>query len=123
MEAMRPKVSVPPHGWSEPRRSQAPWKTLRVGDRVRFVRMPSGIDAAGYVFPRETRLLYERLIASGRSRRVREIDDWGIPWIWCRSRARGGRVGWEMLAINDDSWVRVRSRSGGKSSPRGGRRE
>ena len=34
-----------------------PWAGLAVGDRVRFVRMPSGVDAPGYTFPLCTRSL------------------------------------------------------------------
>jgi hypothetical protein len=87
-----------------------PWRSLRVGERVRVVRLPSGIDAPGYVFPRETRHLYLRLIAGRRSHRIAEIDEWGLPWIHTKQRDR--RYGWiyHWLALNDDSWVRVRHR-------------
>jgi len=90
--------------------SHETWRKLKVGDCVRLVRMPSGIDAPGYTFHPETRRLYKRLIARNRPVRVFEIDDWGLPWISCRFRRKNG--GWEYhaLCIDDDSWVLVRSR-------------
>lgn len=87
-----------------------PWRDLRVGDRIRIVRMPSGVDDPGYTFPKETRLLYNRLIARGRSSRIYKIDDWGLPWINCRFKRKDGRLTHHSLAVNDDSWVRVKRR-------------
>jgi hypothetical protein len=81
-----------------------------VGDFVRIVRLPSGIDAPGYVFPAETRTVYQWLIERGRAQRVYEIDEWGLPWIYCRFPNLDPRKH-PMLAINDDSWVLVRRRS------------
>lgn len=84
------------------------WKNLRVGERVRIVRMPSGVDAPGYTFHAETRWLYERLIARGRSHRIAGIDDWGLPFILVRFLDE--RPVWHFLELNDDSWVRVKPR-------------
>jgi len=94
------------------------WKGLKVGDRVRFVRMPSGVDAPGYTFARETRRLYEQLIARSRPARVCRVDGDGLPWIQCRFRRRNGRWQYHWLAINDDSWVRVRERTAGPPQAR-----
>jgi hypothetical protein len=82
-----------------------PWRDLRVGDRVRIVRLPSEVDARGYVFHRDTRDLYQRLIARRRPSRVFEIDQLGLPWIRCRFRRRDGSWEYHCLAINDDSWT------------------
>jgi len=90
-----------------------PWAGLAVGDRVRFVRMPSGVDAPGYTFPLCTRRLYEKLIARGRSVRVYEIDKHGYPWIACKFRRWNGRWHYHSLMIYDDSWVQVRRRAEG----------
>jgi hypothetical protein len=86
------------------------WRELRVGDRVRIIRMPWDADAPGYFFAPETRRLYRKLIARNRPSRVFQIDEYGLPWISCRFRRKNGT--WEVhwLAINDDSWVRVRAR-------------
>ena len=86
------------------------WRALKVGERVRIVRMPSGIDAPGSVFASETRRLYKKLIERNRPVRVTLIDDWDIPWIEVRFRRRIGQLEQHILAINDDSWVKVRPR-------------
>lgn len=67
-------------------RKKPPWNTLRVGDRVRFVRLPTfqGVLAGG-LLP-ETLRLYKKLIARGRSSRVFWIDEYGLPWIRCQFR-------------------------------------
>ena len=90
---------------------EEPWRELRIGDRIRIVRMPSGVDAPGYTFHRDTRRLYECLIARGRSLRIFRIDDWGLPWIRCRFKCKDGRWEYHSLAVNDDSWVPVRRRN------------
>jgi hypothetical protein len=86
-----------------------PWRQLRVGDRIRIVRLPSGVDTPGYRFHRDTRRLYNRLIARRRSLRICEIA-WGLPWIECRFKRKAGRWEYHYLAVNDDSWVRVKTR-------------
>jgi hypothetical protein len=87
------------------------WCGLRVNDRIRIVRMPSGVDAPGYQFPAQTRRLYKKLIARRRSLRVYEVDKNGYPWIQCRFRLKNGLWEYHGLMINDDSWVRVKRRS------------
>jgi hypothetical protein len=92
------------------------WRELKVGDRVRIIRLPSGVNAPGYTFHRETRQLYLRLIARGRAVRIREVDGSSVPWIHVRfPMVRGG---WEYhyLALNDDSWVRVASRQSSRQA-------
>jgi hypothetical protein len=86
-----------------------PWRNLRIGDRVRIVRLPSGIDQPGYTFHPSTRWLYERLIASGKTFRIREIDESGSPRIHIRIRRmriyrKRGQVEHHTLALRDDSW-------------------
>ena len=87
------------------------WRELRVGDRIRVVRMPSGVDAPGYTFHRDTRRLYQRLIDRHRPSRVSEVDELGLPWIRCRFLSEDGFGEHHWLAINDDSWVRVKRRT------------
>jgi hypothetical protein len=86
------------------------WRELKVGDRIRIVRMPSGVDAPGYTFHPDTRRLYQRLIDRRRSVRVYKIDEWGLPWIRCEFKMADGRREYHSLAVNDDSWVRVQRR-------------
>ncbi len=86
------------------------WKELHVGDRIRIVRMPYDSYTPGYTFGSETRRLYKKLIARRRSLRICQLDEYGLPWFHCRFRRKNG--GWEYhsLAVNDDSWVRVKKR-------------
>ncbi len=86
------------------------WKRLRVGDRVRFVRVPVFDGKRGGGLQPETLRLYKKLIARGRPQRVFQIDEYGLPWIACRFRRRGSKWESHWLAINDDSWVRVKCR-------------
>jgi hypothetical protein len=89
-----------------------PWRKLRVGDRIRIIRLPTEWNIVpGYHVPPCTRRLYKRLITRRRPVRISEIDEWGLPWIHCKFRRPNG--GWEyhFLAVNDDSWVRVKSRA------------
>jgi hypothetical protein len=87
------------------------WRSLRVGDRIRIVRMPWDADAPGRTFLPETRRLYRKLIARGRSLRVCRLDEHGLPWVACRFPLRDGRWEHHWLVVNDDSWVRVRCRT------------
>jgi hypothetical protein len=86
------------------------WHDLRIGDRIRIVRMPTDADTPGYTFPEQTRRLYKMLIARGRPLRVSRIDETELPWIECRFRRKNGLWEYHSLAIIDDSWVRVKSR-------------
>lgn len=59
---------------------------------------------------RETRQLYRRLMSRKRPLVIYEVDKDGLPWIKCQFLRKTG--GWEYhyLAVNDDSWVRVKAR-------------
>jgi hypothetical protein len=84
-----------------PRDRKASWKNLRVGDRVRFVRMPTFEGVAGGGPLPETKQLYKRLIARSRPPRVFQIDEYRLPWIQCRFRRKDGKWEHHWLAIND----------------------
>jgi hypothetical protein len=86
------------------------WQELSVGDRIRIVRLHSEWTKANYYVPPRTRRLYERLIARRRSVRVCQVDEWGLPWIHFKFREGNGAWVQHYLAVNDDSWVRVKRR-------------
>jgi hypothetical protein len=87
-----------------------PWQKLRVGDRIRIVQMPSYSMDAQFSFLPETRGLYKKLITRGSAQRIFQIDECGLPWIYCRFRLRNGKWEHHWLAVNDDSWVKVKKR-------------
>lgn len=89
------------------------WRTLKVGDRIRIVRLPSAASmsvANGHVLPADTRRFYKRLMALKKRLTISEIDGDGRPWIQCTLRRKGGGLDYHFLAVDDDSWVRVKSR-------------
>jgi len=85
------------------------WRKLRIGDRIRIVRMPSGVDEPGYTFHPDTRRLYKMLIARRRSARIFRWKG-GMPWIRCRFQRKDDRWEYHWLALTNDSWVRVKPR-------------
>lgn len=85
------------------------FRGLRVGDRVRLVEMPAKYRL-GYNIHPETWRLYKRLLARGRSMRICEIDDWGMPWIRCRFRRKNGRWVHHGLGLDEMGWVLVEQR-------------
>jgi hypothetical protein len=87
------------------------WQKLRVGDRVRFVAIPTEFSRPGYFVHRDTLRVYRRLIERRRPVRVAYLDDWKLPWIRCQFRRKDGRIEYHSLAINHDGWIRVRPRS------------
>jgi hypothetical protein len=78
--------------------------SLRVGDRIRILAIP-GKDVAGYCLLEDTRDLFERLVTGRIVLKIYEIDEWGRPWVRCRS---GNSACDEYLAIDDyDTWELV----------------
>jgi hypothetical protein len=59
----------------------ATWQSLRVGDRIRPVSIPSEWLQRGYQLPVETMELWTLLISRRRPIRIFEVDEWGSPWV------------------------------------------
>ncbi|HJT77984.1 MAG TPA: hypothetical protein VJ739_12345 [Gemmataceae bacterium] len=85
------------------------WQELHVGDRIRLVAEPPEWQQPGCYVPPCTRGLWRRLMARRQPLRVYEVDEWGVPWVRCRLRLRGGRWEHHHLALTEGGWVRVRS--------------
>ncbi len=86
------------------------WRSLRVGDRVRLVEYPPEfLQPGSCIFP-ETIRVYKKLLKRKASLRIREIDEYGSPWIACRFRRRNGMYEWHFLSLNHDGIVKVKSR-------------
>ena len=87
-------------------------RDLKIGDRIRITGIP-GEGIPGYVIHRDTVRVYKQLMARGRSVRIREIDEYGSPWYFCRFRTRNGEWEYHSLAVyeSDTNWVQVRGRT------------
>lgn len=84
------------------------WRKLKVGDRIRFVALPTGLSLNNCHL--STLIAYKTLIKRGRSVRVCRLDEWKMPWIQFRTRGPKGNWIHHRLLINHDGWVRVRRR-------------
>lgn len=85
------------------------WRKLRVGDRIRFVAMPTGFDRTNC--HRDTLRAYQMLMARRLPVRVCHLDEWKMPWVQFRVPISKGRWEHHQLLINHDGWVRVRVRT------------
>lgn len=85
-----------------------PWHTLKIGDQVRFLRLPEGVTNE------DTSAVYEALIATGAVLLIEEIDDFGHPWTESFEIAATGAITTgsgigHALALNDESWELISS--------------
>ena len=85
------------------------WRNLRVGDRIRFDRMPAAYLRPDRGFHRSTKRLVRLLIERGRPSRIAERRG-GMPWIHCRVRRKDGRIEYHYFAIGpaEEGWIRVK---------------
>lgn len=85
-------------------------RKLKVGDRVRFVELPTEWSEEHVIVPAYSLAFMKRLIARGRSSRVSAIRD-GFPETEVRlSRADGG-IDYHFWTITESTgWCRVRPR-------------
>jgi len=90
------------------------WKKLKVNDFIRIVKMPHDANKPNHTFFKETRTLYKKLIKRRRPLRIFKVDEYNIPWINCRLKSANGKWEHHTLAVNDDSWVLVKSRKDNK---------
>ena len=84
-----------------------PWRSLRIGDRIRIIHIPGEFLQVGYMFHDDTRALYEHLIDRGEILTVDEFCEQGIPWISYDQTMSDGEILYHSLAVNDDSWELV----------------
>jgi hypothetical protein len=84
---------------------------LKVGDRIRILSVP-GEGVPDYVIQKDTVRAYKKLIARGRSVRIKWIDENGQPWYEFRFKRKNGRWEYHAMAImsGDDNWIRVMPR-------------
>ena len=85
------------------------WRTLKLGDKIRIVRIPSLFSKPHYDNGEweETFALYRQLVAEQAILSIAELDEFGRPWIEFESTDKDGAKVSNALAIDDDSWERV----------------
>src|SRR5262245_45751193 len=90
------------------------WRKLRVGDRVRYLRVP-GENVLGYSMTKDTRRFFKILIAKRKVLTINCIDEWKSPWAEIRFKNKAGKFEHHFLAVHDadDDWELV-SRKGRK---------
>jgi hypothetical protein len=85
-------------------------KLLKVGDRVRFVSIPTEWSAPGYDVPREDMTFMKRMIKRTRPSRVYQLDYLGYPWIRAVMR-HGKKTVYHFWMISDSTgWRKVSRR-------------
>jgi hypothetical protein len=93
-------------------------RSLKVGDRVRFVSLPEEWSQPGYRIHSSSVRFMKALIRRGRSCRVARVKHGG-PWIDARFRQKNGSIERHMWMITEKTgWERVGERAGRKA-PRG----
>lgn len=83
------------------------WQDLRIGDRIRIVRVPSLFNESLYHDRDwdETLALYFELIANQTVFAISTIDEDGRPWIEFELVEKDGTTVSHSLALDDDSWA------------------
>ena len=83
------------------------WRSLRVGDKIQIVRIPSLFSAPHYHNGDwdDTFALYEHLIQDSVVLTIDRIDEDGRPWVEYELIDHDGGSTSNSLAMDDDSWV------------------
>ena len=78
------------------------WRTLKVGDRVRMVEIPSpsGTFRDWMTMHAETRRAYRYLLQRKHPLTICRIDEYGFPWVKFQFRGRRGRMEYHSMALN-----------------------
>lgn len=97
------------------------WRTLKVGDRVRLVRIPTEFLDWTALLP-ETKRAYRYLARRRRPLVVWMIDEYGFPWVAFRMRGRSGRTEHHAMAFNHGGLALVKPRRPAKKPVKSGRR-
>jgi hypothetical protein len=80
---------------------------LKIGDRVRVIRLPPIWKRPDWHVPADTRRIYRLMISRRRAVRVYDVDRYGA-WVRLIVRARSGRIHHHSITLDDGCWVRVK---------------
>ncbi len=88
------------------------WKTLRVGDRVRMIEIPtpSGTFRDWQPLHRDTKRAYSYLLRRKSPLVVFMIDEYGYPWVSFQMRGKSGRRETHTMMLNHGGLVAVKGR-------------
>ncbi len=85
-------------------------KLLKVGDRVRFVAIPTEWSQPGYTLPPCDRSFLKKMIRRTWPPARSEIDEYGQPWISARIREKDGKLPFHSWAIFESTGWRLANR-------------
>jgi len=86
-------------------------KSLRVGDRVRFVGLPEEWSKPDEFVDDDDVEFMKRMIARTWPARIAEIDERGSPWIWVRLKVGGTWEHHSWAIVECTGWRLVRRRA------------
>jgi hypothetical protein len=82
-------------------------RTLKVGDLIRFTELPEEWSQPKNTIHRDTIRFMKAMIRRSKPSRIREIDEWGTPWIRAFSIERGKRSYHSYGILESTGWRRV----------------
>lgn len=86
-------------------------RTLKVGDKIRFISIPDEWSLPKYKVPRESKRFMNHMLMRRLSSRVYEIDEYGHPWIAARLKIKG-KIEHHSWAIKESTgWRKVKKRT------------
>jgi hypothetical protein len=87
------------------------WTTLKVGDRVRMVEIPTPSGTfRDWFLHAETRRAYRYLLKRRSPLVVWKLDEYGYPWVRFRFRGKAGRMEHHSMMLNHGGLVIVKPR-------------
>jgi hypothetical protein len=82
-------------------------KTLRVGDKIRFIKRPDEWERPDYYVHTDDRLFMDKLIKRGYPARIFMIDEYGTPWVRVRLQVRNASEHHTWAIMEKTGWVLV----------------
>jgi len=86
-------------------------RTLKVGDKIRFISIPAEWASPTWKVPKESRRFMQHMLTRRFPSRVYEIDEHGFPWIAARLQIKG-KIEHHTWAIKESTgWRKVHKRN------------
>jgi hypothetical protein len=86
-------------------------RTLRKGDKIRFIGIPDEWTIPGCKVPRESMRFMKHMLMRKFPSRIYEIDEYGYPWIAARFKIKGKIVHHTWVIKENTGWIKVRKRT------------